>query len=151
MMSGGCGGASLDNAQESPAALARAVLEALGRGDREALRRLALDEREFREIVWPELPASRPERNLPLEYVWTDLRTKSESALAQTLQVHGGKRYELLKVGFTGETSQYRSFLVQREALLELRDDSGRPQSLRLFGSVIQKDGRFKVFSYVVD
>src|SRR5687767_12740935 len=84
-----CGGAVLENSQESPEALAHAVLDALARRDRTALQRLTLNEAEFREQVWPELPASRPERNLPFTYVWTDLRTKSEAGLAETLEKHG--------------------------------------------------------------
>ncbi len=57
-----------------------------------ALRDLALNEIEFREQVWPELPAARPERNLPFSYVWGDLRQKSDANLERTLARHGGRR-----------------------------------------------------------
>lgn len=144
-------GTPLKNARESPDALARAVLEAIAHHDNEALRSLTLDEQEFREQVWPELPASRPERNLPFGYVWTDLRTKSEASLASTLAEHRGRSYKLEKVTFTGGQTQYHTFVVRRDATLEVRDRDGARQELRLFGSVIEKDGSFKVFSYVVD
>jgi hypothetical protein len=101
--------------------------------------------------VWPELPASRPERNLTFEYVWTDLRTKSDASLGQTVHAHGGRAYRVARVGFTGETSQYKSFLVHRNAVVEIIDPEDRRNAGRLFGSVIEKNGRFKVFSYVVD
>jgi hypothetical protein len=147
----GCGGPDLRNTRESPEALARAVLEAVAHEDRDALRRLALDEEEFREQVWPDLPASRPERNLPFGYVWTDLRSKSEGSLAGTLGAHRGREYELISMTFTGETTRYNTFLVHREAELAVRDRGGEVRAVRLFGSVIEKNGRFKVFSYVVD
>ena len=72
----------LANTHSSASSLASAVLDALARRDRAALKALALNETEFRDHVWPELPAARPERNLPFSYVWGELRQKSLQALA---------------------------------------------------------------------
>ena len=150
----GCGGSStslLSNAYPSTEALATAVIAAVERRDATALRAVALNEEEFREHVWPELPASRPERNLPFSYVWGDLRQKSDAGLALTLTRHGGRRYALVSVRHDGETTHYPSYVVQRETVLSVRDEAGMVTELRLFGSVFQKDGVWKVFSYVVD
>ena len=127
------------------------MLGAVEQRDTTALRGLALSEEEFREHVWPELPAARPERNLPFSYVWGDLRQKSDESLGQTLARHGGRRYTLISVRNTGETTRYQSYTVSRETVLMVRDETGVPAELRLFGSTIQKDGAWKVFSYVVD
>ena len=141
----------LPNSHTSLEALTAAVLDAVESRDAVALRSLALDEREFREHVWPELPASRPERNLPFSYVWTDLNTKSEAGLNAVLAACGGRRYQLDRVRFTGGATQYETFVVHRESVVDVRDGEGRRETLQLFGSVIEKGGRFKVFSYVVD
>ena len=53
------------------------------RRDRARLDALALSEQEFRDHVWPDLPAARPERNLPFSYVWGDLHQKSNISLAR--------------------------------------------------------------------
>ena len=142
---------SLANGQSSSTALAAAVLAALERRDEPALRALAIDEGEFGSRVWPELPASRPERNLPFSYVWGDLRQKSEVGLARTLASYGGQRRTLVEVTFTGGVTQYPTFLVHRDAVLTVADSSGVRSELRAFGSVIEQDGLFKAFSYVVD
>ena len=142
---------NLAHSHESPEALTRAVLSAIERKDANALNALALNEQEFREHVWPDLPASRPERNLPFSYVWGDLHQKSDARLGQTLALHGGARYTLTAVRFRGETTVYPSYRVHRESEIALRDSQNREQSVRLFGSVIEKDGRFKVFSYVIE
>jgi hypothetical protein len=148
----GCGRpAPLPHSQGSPEELARAVLVAIERRDVEALSNLALNEDEFREHVWPELPASRPERNLPLSYVWGDLRQKTNAALGQTLARHGGRKYELRAVRFTGEATEYSSYRVMRKSEVTVREPQGGEQTLRVFGSVIEKGGRFKVFSYVTE
>jgi hypothetical protein len=145
----GCS-APLPNSSESPEALARAVLAAIEHRDRDALLRLALNRQEFTDYVWPELPAARPERNLSAGYVWGDLNQKSNLTLQKTLAAHGGRKYELVSVKYLGKTTPYDSYLVHRETELTIRDAEGERQ-LRLFGSVIEKGGRFKVFSYVVD
>jgi hypothetical protein len=143
--------APLEHTYESPEALARAVLTEIAHNDKDALEALALSEREFRERVWPELPASQPGRNLPMEYVWGDLRQKSVGHLHATLAEHGGRRYDLLRVEFLGETTAFRSFEVTRRAQLHVRDDRGRMHVVRLFGSVLRSGSEHKLFSYVVD
>ena len=140
----------LANTRNSPEALATAVLDAVARGDRMALEALALNEQEFRYHVWPDLPAARPERNLPFSYVWGDLHQKSDGALTALLQAHGGRTYTLIDVAFDGET-KYASYDVRRAATFRVRDASGAEMDLRVSGSMREKDGAWKVFSFVVD
>jgi hypothetical protein len=147
-----CGSSPLlSNTHPSPEALATAVIDAVERRDAATLQGLALSEDEFREHVWPELPAARPERNLPFSYVWGDLHQKSDLSLTRTLARHGGRRYSLMSVRTEGETTRYPSYTVFRETVLRARDETGTEVDLRLFGSTIEKDGGWKVFSYVVD
>ncbi|MCL4848942.1 MAG: hypothetical protein KJ066_20510 [Acidobacteria bacterium] len=143
--------APLEHTFESPEALAREVLKLVEFRDTHRLGQLALSEREFADLVWPELPASRPERNLPLDYVWTDLRTKSRAHLGRIAEQFGGRRYELVGVSFRGETTTYRSYAVHRKAELIVRAADGNEDRLRLFGSVLERGGRYKLFSFVVD
>ena len=149
-----CAGCSsvppLAHTHSSAEALGQAVLEALARGDRAALDNLALNEQEFRDHVWPDLPAAQPERRLPFSYVWGDLHQKSNVALAATLNTHGGRRYALSRVSFSGDTV-YEHYKVFREATLHVRDEAGAEKALRVCGSLIEKDGAWKVFSYVID
>jgi hypothetical protein len=149
----GCRGSALPLAgtRESAEALARAVLEALGRKDRTALEALALNEREFRDHVWPDLPAARPERNLPFSYVWGELRQKSALVLSDTLATHGGTRYELLSVRFARQTT-YPGFVVHHEATFRVRKPGGDADvDVNVCGSMLVKDGGWKVFSYVAN
>jgi hypothetical protein len=140
----------LANTFTSPEALAVEVLQALTADNRPRLRALALSEQEFRDHVWPDLPAARPERNLPFSYVWGSLHEKSEIGLAATLARHRGRRYALQRVAFAAETP-YAHYRVHRQATFHARDGSGKEYALRVCGSIVEKDGRWKVFSYVVD
>ena len=141
----------LSHAFESPEALARVVLDALAARDQATLGALPLSATEFRQIVWPELPSSRPEVNLPVEYAWGDLSTKSRGHLGATLDEWGGRRLALVRLEFRGDTTAYKTFSVHRDAQLTVRTDTGEERRIRLFGSILERDGQFKLFSYVVD
>ncbi len=101
-------------------------------------------------IVSPHTFQQAIARNLPFSYVWGDLHQKSEGALTGMLQSHGGRKYAIRAVTFAGDTA-YRSYRVRREATFRVRDESGADLTLRVCGSMIEKDGAWKVFSYVVD
>lgn len=142
---------SLANTLESPEAVARAVVRGLADRDLGALRSLAVTEAEFRDLIWPKLPASRPERNLPLDYVWKDLAAKSDANLRARLAGWQDRGFAVVFLEFKGGTEDYGTFSVHRETVLLLRDREGKEETGRLFGSIIEHKGRFKVFSYVVD
>jgi hypothetical protein len=143
--------APLTNTFDSPEALAQAVLAALASGDIERLRALALSEAEFRDYVWPELPTSRPERNVPFEYAWGQMKQRSDGHLQQTFARYARRPLKFVRTRFTGETTTYSTFSVMRDSEIVAADDTGRDLVLRLYGSAMVKDGRYKLFSYVVD
>jgi hypothetical protein len=147
----GCTSAPLSHTEPSSEALARSVLDALEHRDAHRLQALALSESEFEQRVWPGLPAARPERNMPWTYVWMELRQKSDTFLRRTLSQHGGRRYTLESVRFAGSSTEHGDYRVHREAILSVRDTMGRSYDLKILGSMLETDGGWKVFSYVVD
>ena len=142
---------ALETTFDSPQALAAAVLDAFQRRDREALGRFAVSDQEFRRHVWPSLPASRPERNLTVDYVWSDLAGKSLAYLASSLSRALPSGARVKSVEFDGGTTGYGPFTVHRRSRIVVVDRDGQISTVRLFGSAIERDGRFKVFSYVTD
>ena len=101
--------------------------------------------------MWPQLPASRPERNTPLPFVWGRLEQQSDLSLAAIVSRHGGTHYTLQQVAFGGEVTDYGTYTVHRESELVVRTPDGAIERIRVFGSVLEQGGRYKVFSYVVD
>lgn len=135
----------------SPEALAAAVLDGFVRRDRAALERLAISRREFSDHVWPVLPASRPERNLSAQFVWSDLFGKGRLHLTRNLAMPLPAGARVSRIDFRGETSRYGDLTIRRESVVTVIDRAGRPVDVRLFGSMLEQNGRFKVFSYVTD
>jgi hypothetical protein len=152
LSAGACSkGRTLHGAEASTTSVAVKVVSAFNSHDVAALEAVALTEGEFREVVWPRLPAARPERNLSWDYVWNDLSSKSRLHLRARMEAWQSLRYEVEGVRFEGESTDYGSYRVHRDARVQLRTPDGRQMSARLFGSMIERDGRFKVFSYIVD
>jgi hypothetical protein len=136
---------------DSPEALARAVIDRVAERDAAGLQALALTRDEFAAYVWPHLPASRPETNMPVEFVWDRLKRSSDLHLARTLARRGGARYQLVSVSFRGEQSRYGAFTVMRDSELTVRTAAGEIDTVRLFGAVVSDGYRYKLFSFVVD
>ncbi len=136
---------------DAPEEAARQALELVAEGDAEGLSQLALQEADFREAVYPRLPAARPERNTSAEFLWEMLHQRSRSSLAYTLDRYGGRRYELIAVDFVGETTDYGPFRIHRETVLSVRAPSGERGAVRIFGSMLEQGGRYQIFSFVTD
>lgn len=145
------GPAPLAQTFDSAEAAASAVLQALAARDAGTLWQLALTEQEFREVIWPELPSSRPEVHLPVAYAWGTLAQNSQGSLASTLAAHGGRRYTLVNVRVTGRSTPYDTFTVHRDVALDVGDEAGVRRQIRVFGSLLEREGRWKIFSFVTD
>lgn len=136
---------------ESDEALAQAVLDGLATRDVEGLLALSLSRDEFADLVWPTLPASRPEVGMPMSYVWQDSFSKSRTSLAQRIETLGGQRLTLVRVGFSGRQTDHKGVVIARKSHLVVKDNQGQQRQIRVFGSVIRQAGRSKVYSYIVD
>ena len=129
--------------------LAVDFLKALEQGDEREIRQLALSKEEFVRFVWPELPASDPSTNLNADFIWNQTNMHSLADLSGTLYRHEGKKYELAEVRFEDGTEQYGSYQVHRDARLRVVDEQGKERELNLFGSVLEMQGEFKIYSFV--
>lgn len=140
----------LASAYPSADALARRFLAALDRKDTESIKSLRVTKQEFCDYVWPELPSSRLP-NVSCDFAWDQATLNSLSGLSEMLNNHEGKRYEFISLRFAKGTESYPSYKVHKETWLRVRDENGKEQELRLFGSMLEMDGKYKLFSFVVD
>jgi hypothetical protein len=133
----------------SPEALAEVFQQALEAEDRTRLEEIALTEREFRLEVFPEMPAYG---NIPPGFAWSQLASRSLYGLSSVLHSHGGQGWVLEEIVFRGGTTAYQTFVVHREPVLRLRHRrTGETRTLASFGSVLEHDGRYKLFSFNID
>ena len=140
---------SLAGAAASPEALAERALAALAANDLEGMKSLRLTKAEFCRYVFPELPAAKLP-NVSCDWVWDQATLKSMAGMKRVVDASAGRKLELVSVRFTGE-DRYASYRVLKNPVVTVRDPSGAVTEERLFGSVLELDGQYKLFSFVVD
>ncbi len=137
----------LINGQPGPEALAKRFLEYLSANDAKAIQSLRLTKREFCEYVWPELPSSRIP-NLTCDWAWGQATLKSDGGLSELLSRHAGKRYELALVRFAGGAEEHDTYRIHKDTRLVLKDENGRQTEVSILGSMLELDGKYKLFSF---
>ncbi|HYP29908.1 MAG TPA: hypothetical protein VE262_24575 [Blastocatellia bacterium] len=137
----------LINGQPSPEALAKRFLKYLSGNDAKAIQSLRLTRREFCEYVWPELPSSRIP-NVTCDWAWDQATLKSDGGLSELLPRHAGRRYEVTLVRFAGGTEDHYTYRIHKDTRLVLKDESGEQREVSVLGSMLEMDGRYKLFSF---
>ncbi len=151
LLAAACGGAGLENGRPTPEAAARAALDRLEAEDRDGLLALSVSEDEFRNLVYPGLPASRSERNTSADFLWFRHGMRQSADLDRTFGRFRGQEWELVELSFEGGTTDFGAFRVHRDSRVVVRAPDGRERTLRLFGSMLERGGQFKIYSFIVD
>jgi hypothetical protein len=130
-------------------ALCRQVLESVARNDRAGLEALGISEPEYLRYVWPGLPVSKvPQWQAHAGFVWNQHRMKSLDGLGSVLARSGGTTYEFVRVNFNSAATKYETCTIHSDARLTVRHEKGQEAEIAFFSSIVETDGRYKVFSY---
>jgi hypothetical protein len=140
----------LINSRSNPEALTERFLELLAAEDRVGVRSLRLTQQEFCMHVWPELPSSRVP-NVTCEFAWNQATLNSNAGFNQIWPAHKGKRYKLVSLKFSKGIDVYSTYRVHKDPELLVKDEKGIERRMKLFGSMLEMDGQFKLFSFVID
>ena len=138
---------SLAGGAPSRDALVRRFVEALARADTAALGSLLLTRAEFAWLYYPTNPQGLPPYNLPPGLMWDMLSLRSAKGLRRALAEYGGRH-----LGYTGYTcdsgvSRQGQNVVVGPCAVHLGAPGG-PATLRLFGLLVEREGRYKFVSY---
>jgi hypothetical protein len=126
---------------------ARAV-EALTAGDDPAIETLRLSRHEHNEVVWPELPASDPSLNVPIDWVWGDIQNRNREALGLLRPLFANRTVEVRGVECVGETQEFSTVRVHTDCWVHLREPEWGDTRIQLFKDVLERGGGFKMFRY---
>jgi hypothetical protein len=124
------------------------LLEALERKDTAALIGMMISEKEFKEWLWWEFPASRPEANIPIDFAWENHIRNSAKGLRMALRDYGGKKLYYASHRFEEGEDKYQSFIIHTKTRVTVVDSMGKEEELKVFGSVVEMNGRYKLLSY---
>jgi hypothetical protein len=131
--------------------LARRFVTALAADDTLALSAMRLSRAEFAYLVYPESRYARaPYRSAP-ELMWSQIARGSDKGLVRLRRRLGGQplRFERLDCPATPEREGENQLWAA--CTIRIADAEGASLERRLFGSMIERHGRFKFVSYAND
>lgn len=141
----------LKDASESRDALVARFMRALETRDSADVRAMVLDAAEFIDLYYPTSIHSHPPYKQSPELTWFLLQQNSEKGIKRALDRYGG-----IPPHFESYTCNSQPKLEQANRLWEQctvrwAPAPGVPSPLRIFGSIIERDGRLKFVSYAND
>ena len=131
--------------------LVHLIIDALRTSDTTAFARLAVSRAEWAWLYYPTNVLARPPYELPPALAWFQLQEGNRKGVLRALRELGG------------HTLDYRGYRCDAEPVREgenhlwtgctvtLGRDGAEPVTLRLFSSILERDGRFAVLSYAND
>ncbi len=137
-----------DSRFESPADLGRAVVKTLNRGDADGLHWLRVNRDEYFSWIWPAFPASRPPYNFTADFAWSNLNKKCIIGVGKWNRRYGCKNLAFVNLHFERPTEEYEGFKLLRGTVLTVQKTNGKSAELRILGSIVEKDNRYKLLSY---
>lgn len=138
---------SLRDASSSLDALLLRFASAVSARDSAALNAMLLDRAEFAWLYYPDSPLSMPPYEAPPGLLWSQLLAVSDEGVKQLLRRYGG--HPLTIDGFTCPAPRMNGRnRVHEHCEVRARVAGKAIGNTRLFGSIIERDGRFKFLGY---
>lgn len=125
--------------------LEQAVL-ALDVADAPSLQKASVTQADFLNILWPEMPQSRPAAGVPGAEAWDFLYNRNMAAYNRHMGDfhHAGLHLVGFKVGHVDEYTNYR---LHQDIVMQLETADHQPVELDMVRTVVERNGRFKVYS----
>jgi hypothetical protein len=127
--------------------LALGVLRALHHGAADSLLAMCVEQEEFRVILWPEFPQSRPATGLRWDDAWMALSGRLNGGAVAAARDYTGHHYTLVRIERTAPTMSYKNFKLHNGITIVAKDDEGQIQRFTFVRSVAERKGRFKIYS----
>jgi hypothetical protein len=122
---------------------------ALSRRDSAELVRMALQPREFADLVYPESPYTHPPYHQPPALLWYQIESGSNKGFTRLLRRLGGQPLRYADNGCDAKPDRQGSNVIWTNCLVRIIGPNGDTTAHRLFGSIIQREGAFKIVSYL--
>jgi hypothetical protein len=126
--------------------LGLAICRAVHHQSLDSLMKLCVNSKEFREILWPEFPNSRPATGMTWDFAWMTTFSRLHGGCAQACRDYGGHVYQLISVR-ADSAMQYKNFKLYSRIKMKVKSDEGDTLEWRWMRSVAVRKGRYKIYS----
>ena len=142
---------SLSGGAPSRDSLVARFVDAVARQDTAAVRAMVLDRAEYGWIYFPSLQRMNPATRMQPEVMWMLHQQESEKGITRVLRRLGGGQARFGAYACEDAPQVDQDNRYWHACTVETIAPDGEKAPLRLFGSVIEHGGRWKIVSYAND
>lgn len=125
----------------------RTICRLLAHKDRDSLNAICVADSEFREIMWREFPQSRPATGLQWDDAWRVLTMRLQSGCSDAVGEFGGHYWQFLRFERADTTAKYKNFKLHNGLVMVVKNEQGETEKHGWLRSVVERKGRFKIYS----
>ena len=129
---------------DSPDQLGLAVVDALNSKNIEKLNEYRVQRGEYLSWILPAFPKS----GFSPDFAWANLNKKCNVGMRRWIDRFGGLNLSYVEMRFDKPTQTYNGFKLLRGTVLRLKNATGQELDLKILGSVVKKNDRYKLLSY---
>jgi hypothetical protein len=138
----------LTGGASSPEHLTRALLAALESHDTATVRALVLSRAEFAWLYYPHTIYTRPPYEMGPDLLWLQISGNSEKGVVRLLRRYGGSPLRLGALLCPDSAQQEGPNTIIAGCRVRFAAADSAARELRIFGSLLNRDGRYKFVSY---
>ena len=143
--------AALEGGARSHDALVDHFVGALATHDTTAFADMLMSAAEFAWLYYPHTRYTSPPYRQAPELVWFQIQNSTSRGLGRLLTRLGGTALEVLDHRCAPEPLVEGPNRIWEQCTLRVGTPGGEPRQMRLFGSILERDGVFKFVSYTND
>ena len=136
------------NGSSSREELVKRVVRDVAVRDSADLRALTLTAREFADLVYPSSPYTHPPYRSPPGLVWMQISQPSATGLKRLLARRGGTTFEYVDYSCQPTPEHQGANTVWTDCQVRVIGPNRETLTQRWFGSIIERDGIYKVVSF---
>ncbi len=137
--------------ESSPERLSRALLTALTANDTARLRALVVSRTEFAWLYYPHTHWIRPPYEMGPDLVWLQVAANSEKGLVRLVRRYGGRSLRFDGLSCADSVLREGPNTIVQGCRVRFAAADSAARELQLFGSLLNRDGRYKFVSYAND
>lgn len=135
---------TLRHASGSIDALVTRWAKAVAARDTAELNRMTLDRAEFAWLYYPDAAVSKPPYEAPPELLWGQILAASDDGARRVLARFGGRELDAGRIRCPDSVEVEGANRIRQHCTMRLRAGGTTTPETRYFGSIIERDGRFK-------
>jgi hypothetical protein len=139
---------TLSHAYASRDALVRAFVAAVVSGDTATLARLHVTRSEFGDLYFPSSRFTHPPYELPPALLWFQITAESNKGITKLMRTFTNTDPIFVRVECSATPVEEGKNLLWENCSTFLRNADGEIKAWRLFGSILERNGRMKFLSY---